>query len=149
MNVPDDDRWWQRAACGGRDPAWWSADDRPMWPTAVRLCLGCPVRDSCLDEAVRQRDNGVIRAGMLLVDTSRGYTMVPLICANCGLRPVRLTGNGGVPRYCGRACQAARARVRARTGTRPGADGSPRGRRQPGADSPPRAARQPAVPAVS
>jgi hypothetical protein len=107
MSVPDVDRWWQRAACAGRDPAWWSADNRVMWPTAVRLCLSCPVRDSCLAEAVGQRDNGVIRGGMLLADTSRGYTMVPLICTNCGVRPVRLTGNGGVPRYCGRACQMA------------------------------------------
>jgi hypothetical protein len=78
-----------------------------MWQAAVRLCLSCPVRDSCLEEAVAQRDNGVIRGGMLLVDTSRGYSAVPLICANCGLRPVRLTESGGVPRYCGRTCQVA------------------------------------------
>jgi hypothetical protein len=78
-----------------------------MWPSAVRLCLSCPVRESCLDEAVQQRDNGVIRGGMLLVDAGRGHTQVPLICAHCGLRPVRLTLTGGVARYCGRACQAA------------------------------------------
>jgi hypothetical protein len=54
---------------------------------------------------------------MLLVDTSRGYSVVPLICANCGLRPVRLTETGGVPRYCGRTCQVAR---------------NPRGSRPPG-----------------
>jgi hypothetical protein len=83
-----------------------------MWPSAVRLCLSCPVRDRCLDEAVRQRDNGVIRGGMLLVDTSRGYSVVPLICANCGLRPVRLSAAGGVPRYCGRTCQLAGRRCR-------------------------------------
>jgi hypothetical protein len=88
-----------------------------MWPAAVRLCLSCPVRESCLADAVAQRDNGVIRGGMLLVDTSRGYSVVPLICANCGLRPVRLTETGGVPRYCGRTCQVAR---------------NPRGSRPPG-----------------
>jgi Transcription factor WhiB len=98
-------RWWDRAACAGRDPTWWSSEERPMWPAAVRLCLSCPVRDSCLQDAVQRRDNGVIRGGMLLVDTSRGYAAVPLICANCGLRPVRLTESGGVPRYCGRTCQ--------------------------------------------
>jgi hypothetical protein len=107
MIVQELDRWWQRAACAGRDPGWWSSEERPMWPAAVRLCLSCPVRDSCLEEAVAQRDNGVIRGGMLLVDTSRGYSAVPLICANCGLRPVRLTESGGVPRYCGRTCQVA------------------------------------------
>lgn len=116
MNGNDSDRWWQQAACAGRNPTWWSSDDRPMWQNAVRLCLSCPVRDSCLDEAVRQRDNGVIRGGMLLVDTSRGYTMVPLICANCGLRPVRLTESGGVPRYCGRTCQVASYQRRVRGG---------------------------------
>lgn len=99
--------WWHRAACAGRDPAWWQAENRAMWPAAVRLCLSCPVRDSCLNEAVRQQDNGVIRGATLLVSTSRGYTRVPLVCANCGRRPVRATTNGGVPRYCGRTCQVA------------------------------------------
>jgi hypothetical protein len=119
MAVDERDRWWHRAACAGWDPGWWSSDERPMWPAAVRLCLSCPVRDSCLEEAVRQRDNGVIRGGMLLVDTSRGYSTVPLICANCGLRPVRLTESGGVPRYCGRTCQVASyQRSGGRQGTR-------------------------------
>lgn len=118
MNINDSDRWWQQAACAGRDPTWWSSDDRPMWPSAVRLCLSCPVRESCLQEAVQQRDNGVIRGGMLLVETSRGYTVVPLICANCGLRPVRLTESGGVPRYCGRTCQVASYQHRTRVGSR-------------------------------
>jgi hypothetical protein len=106
MSVETGDRWWDHALCAGRDPAWWS-DDRRMWPAAVKLCLSCPVRETCLREAIAQRDNGVIRAGMLLADTSRGYTVVPLICANCGRRPVRLTLSGGVPRYCGRTCQMA------------------------------------------
>lgn len=105
MTIQESNRWWQRAACAGGDPAWWSAEERRMWPAAVRLCLACPVRDSCLAEAVGQRDNGVIRGGMLLVDTSRGYAAVPLICVNCGRRPVRLTEYGGIPRYCGRTCQ--------------------------------------------
>lgn len=115
MTVSGTEPWWQQAACGGRDPTWWSAENRPMWPAAVRLCLSCPVRDSCLAEAVGQRDNGVIRGATLLVDTSRGYTLVPLVCANCGRRPVRLTGNGGVPRYCGRTCQVSSHRRSART----------------------------------
>jgi transcription factor WhiB len=113
------DRWWHQAACAGRNPAWWSSEERPMWPSAVRLCLSCPVRKSCLEEAVEQRDNGVIRGGMLLVDTSRGYAAVPLICANCGLRPVRMTESGGVPRYCGRTCQVTSYQRNARP--RPGA----------------------------
>lgn len=100
-----------------------------MWPSAVRLCLACPVRQSCLDEALRQRDNGVIRGGMLLVDTSRGYAAVPLICANCGLRPVRLTRTGGVPRYCGRTCQVTSYRRRSRpVPTGSGATAPPQGR---------------------
>lgn len=121
MILDEVDRWWDRAACAGRDPAWWSSEERPMWPAAVRLCLSCPVRDSCLEDAVRQRDNGVIRGGMLLVDTSRGYSAVPLICTNCGLRPVRLTESGGVPRYCGRTCQVTSQQRGAGERTRSGA----------------------------
>lgn len=114
MSPAEPDRWWHRAACAGRDPTWWSAEERTKWPAAVRLCLACPVRQSCLDEAVRQRDNGVIRGGMLLVSTSRGYAVVPLICAHCGLRPVRFNRTGGLPRYCGRACQRSSHRGRSR-----------------------------------
>lgn len=84
-----------------------------MWPSAVRLCLSCPVRDRCLDDAVEQRDNGVIRGGMLLVDGGRGHNVVPLICAHCNRRPVRLTLTGGVPRYCSRTCQVANNRATA------------------------------------
>jgi hypothetical protein len=116
MSVQSGDRWWDSAACAGRDPTWWS-EQRPMWPAAVRLCLSCPVRDTCLQEAVDQRDNGVIRAGMLLAETSRGYSVVPLICANCGRRPVRLTLSGGVARYCGRTCQVASRRAHAPAAT--------------------------------
>lgn len=112
----DSERWWRRAACAGRDPAWWSAEDRPRWPDAVRLCLACPVRERCLEDAVRQGDNGVIRGGMLLVGSARGPNQVSLICANCGLRPVRVTESGGVPQYCGRTCQLASHR-RARAGS--------------------------------
>jgi hypothetical protein len=133
MILKEYERWWDRAACAGRDPAWWSSEERPMWPAAVRLCLSCPVRDSCLEDAVRQRDNGVIRGGMLLVDTSRGYAAVPLICANCGLRPVRLTESGGVPRYCGRTCQVS-SYQRGGSAERPGevAGGHAAGRVNPG-----------------
>lgn len=112
--VDDPTRWWQHAACAGRNPAWWS-DNRRMWPSAVRLCLSCPVRELCLAEALSQRDSGVIRGGMLLVDTGH-YSVVPLICAHCGRRPVRPTLSGGVPRYCGRACQMANNRVPVPTG---------------------------------
>lgn len=105
--------WWEQAACAGRDPTWWS-EQRPMWPAAVALCLSCPVRQSCLAEAVAYRDNGVIRGGMLLIDSpKRGHTATPLICDHCRRRPVRVSERGRATRYCGSACRAAASRARA------------------------------------
>lgn len=105
--------WWERAACAGRDPTWWS-EQRLMWPAAVTVCLSCPVRESCLADAVAQRDNGVIRGGMLLVDSpKRGHTATSLVCDYCRRKPVRVSTRGRATRYCGSACQTAASRARA------------------------------------
>lgn len=99
--------WWQHAACTGHDPDWWS-DNRAARSDAVRVCVSCPVRELCLDDALRRQDVGVIRGGWWLNVSSRGHSATSLICANCGYRPVRDVEHG-FARFCGRSCQAAGA----------------------------------------
>jgi Transcription factor WhiB len=60
------DGWWNEAACRGRDPQWWSGD-RLMATAAVAICLTCPVREPCLEEALATGDYGVIRGGILVI----------------------------------------------------------------------------------
>lgn len=40
------------------DPTWWELDT-PAFSTAVRLCLDCPLRQPCREEAERQHLSGV------------------------------------------------------------------------------------------
>jgi len=103
-----DGHWWDLAACAGSDPEWWG-DDRAMRPLAVRICLGCPVREPCLKEAVLSGDLGVVRGGMLLVEVHRRRQAISLVCAFCNTQPVRATRTGHA-RYCGSRCQAASTR---------------------------------------
>jgi len=94
--------WWTRAACAGYDPEWWS-DDRTMRPLAVEICLTCPVRAACLDDAIRTGDKGVVRGGMLILDSRRrrGERAVDLVCSQCRANPVVMTATGQ-DRYCRR-----------------------------------------------
>jgi len=84
--------WWTRAACAGHDPEWWS-DDRMMRPLAVEICLACPVRAACLADALRTGDKGVVRGGMLILDSRRprGDRAVDLVCSECRISPVVMT----------------------------------------------------------
>lgn len=43
----------QRAACAGQNPALWDTDLPDRWREGVAICAGCPLRDQCLDEAMR------------------------------------------------------------------------------------------------
>lgn len=104
--------WRGSAACAGHNPEWW-ADDWSMRPTAVQICLGCPVREACLADALRWGDFGVVRGAMLLVEVNRRGRPVSLVCAHCGTRPVRATPTG-YARYCGPGCQSAASYRRAR-----------------------------------
>lgn len=105
------ERWWDRAACAGRDPNWWQADhDRTMLAAAVALCLKCPVRDPCLAEAVANKDSGVVRGGMLVVLISRGdYQTTSLICGRCQIRPVDIKLKGAFPSFC-KGCRPRKTR---------------------------------------
>lgn len=49
---PDEAAGWAAdALCYGSDPERWMADKDPD-PEALRICLACPVKDACLDEAL-------------------------------------------------------------------------------------------------
>ncbi|MFI6133929.1 WhiB family transcriptional regulator [Micromonospora sp. NPDC051141] len=113
--------WWRQAACAGSDANWWT-DNCPDRSLAVRICLGCPVRQACLADGLANGDNGIIRGGMLLCRTRRRTEAVPLLCAQCGRSPVTC-GRAGAGRYCGRRCAAIarsrRAAAPARVGRRP------------------------------
>lgn len=44
--------WRKRAACLGRDPELWFADDAPGKALAARICAGCEERTACLAAAM-------------------------------------------------------------------------------------------------
>lgn len=99
--------WWTRAACAGSDPSMWA--DGSMYQQAVGMCLACPVRKQCGEEAVASGDVGVIRAGVLFAMHGRRQRMFSLVCQVCGARPVG-SRHGLFSRYCGLGC-AAQARA--------------------------------------
>ncbi|MEU4645406.1 WhiB family transcriptional regulator [Micromonospora sp. NPDC023814] len=94
--------WWERAACAGQDPSWWTERGEHR-VEAVRACLSCPVRDECLAEAVAADDVGVIRAGYLLMVKRSRRRLVALVCEQCAVEPVRAMF-GPMSRFCGTAC---------------------------------------------
>lgn len=98
--------WWSLAACVGHDPAWWS-DDLACRGEAVRICATCPVREQCLSDALDHHDVGVIRGGMLLSSSSRGYRVTSLLCSTCAENPVQNPAARSRG-YCSRRCRLAR-----------------------------------------
>ena len=98
----DDKQWWELAACAGWDPEWW-ADDRSMRPTAVEICLECPVLEACGNDALSNGGWGVVRAGLLLIRHRGRIESVSLVCAHCRLKPVRMTATSQ-ELYCGQRC---------------------------------------------
>lgn len=53
--------WRDQAACRGNVEPFF---DPTRWPEARYICLGCEVRDECLDDALARSDLGDFRAGM-------------------------------------------------------------------------------------
>lgn len=55
--------WSARAACHGLDPTiFFPADDHDAGP-AKEVCLGCEVREPCLDHALGSRERGGVWGG--------------------------------------------------------------------------------------
>ncbi|MDT0306843.1 WhiB family transcriptional regulator [Streptomyces sp. DSM 44917] len=57
---PDSGRghWSERAACRGRDLDVWFSEAGAVRATAAAVCRGCPVRDACLDLAMKAEAGG-------------------------------------------------------------------------------------------
>jgi hypothetical protein len=106
--------WWSDAACAGRDPEWWWSNDPRTGRAAAEVCLGCPVRDPCLREALAIGDYGVIRGAMLLTRTRNGRQAIPLVCANCHNAAVMTTA-ARYARFCSTACGSAARRASSAT----------------------------------
>ncbi|PSK67675.1 hypothetical protein B0E53_00322 [Micromonospora sp. MH33] len=70
-----------------------------MWQNAVHCCMACPVRDQCLEDAIRSGDVGVVRGASWFTDGKRGRQILSLICEACGSRPVAFT-QSTVSRHC-------------------------------------------------
>lgn len=47
--------WMEQAACIGYDPAWWFVgdDQAELRQKALKICRACPVREACLEYALR------------------------------------------------------------------------------------------------
>ncbi|MFI2710494.1 WhiB family transcriptional regulator [Micromonospora sp. NPDC018662] len=102
VSAPPD--WWRQAACAGSDANWWTGDC-PDRIQAVRICLGCPVREACLADGLANGDTGVVRGGVMLHRSRRRTEVIHLVCAQCGCQPVRFSRTyQGL--YCGRRCSA-------------------------------------------
>jgi hypothetical protein len=74
MREPDDDNWRLDAKCHGQDLREYVTELLPQNPRVRRLiaqgkCSGCPVFDRCGEEALRNKDRGVIMAGEALDGT--------------------------------------------------------------------------------
>jgi WhiB family redox-sensing transcriptional regulator len=65
---PTDDgpRWRRRVACAGHDPElWWPIDFRSLTAElALAICKECPVRQACLELAIRNQETAGIWGGM-------------------------------------------------------------------------------------
>jgi hypothetical protein len=87
-----------------------------MHPVAVGICIDCPVREPCLDEAIRTGDSGVVRGATLFIRGHRRTSALSLICTICQRRPVHISATGH-SLYCGPTC-AARASATVSTSMR-------------------------------
>lgn len=107
--------WKDSAACISGDPDDWMLADGHSGKLlsagnirAKRTCrTSCPVREACLEDALRMRDCGVIRGGAVLAEPMRWATCR---CGEQYLRPIRKS----VPTCSAKCTRALRAEERAR-----------------------------------
>ena len=51
--------WRDEAVCRGMGPTLFFTEDEPSRLAAIAVCLGCPVRDRCLAEALHRTEYGI------------------------------------------------------------------------------------------
>lgn len=56
--------WQDEAACAGTEPGRFFASDEPTQQEALELCRGCPVREACLEHALRHGERYGIWGGL-------------------------------------------------------------------------------------
>lgn len=98
----EDDQWRERAACKGANPRDFElpSEDTPKQPPnvlhrAITHCFGCQVRRDCVIDAIKLRDNGVIRGGIEFRDKMPARQP----CRACGL-PFGLEDYNGKCTFC-------------------------------------------------
>lgn len=61
---PDEDQWQERALCAQTDPEAFFPEKGGSTREAKRICLGCEVRDACLDYALAHDERFGIWGGL-------------------------------------------------------------------------------------
>ncbi len=56
--------WQDQAACAGTEPGRFFASDERAQREALELCRGCPVREACLEHALRHGERYGIWGGL-------------------------------------------------------------------------------------
>ena len=82
---------WTGAACIGHDPEIWYPDPTDTITTreAVDICRGCPVRQACLEQAMREEETSGGRYGIrggLTPEERRKLDTRASACPDCGRR---------------------------------------------------------------
>jgi WhiB family redox-sensing transcriptional regulator len=62
--TPDDDQWQERALCAQTDPEAFFPEKGGSTREAKRICLGCEVRDACLEYALAHDERFGIWGGL-------------------------------------------------------------------------------------
>ena len=80
---------WTGAACIGHDPEIWYPDPTDTITTreAVDICRGCPVRQACLEQAMREEETSGGRYGIrggLTPEERRKLDTRASACPDCG-----------------------------------------------------------------
>lgn len=81
-------RWWEHAACAGAAPGlmWPDPESGYALARAKAVCVGCPVRVECRDDAIAKREAATIRGGLSTNDRLRfGRGASDRLCRRCGL----------------------------------------------------------------
>lgn len=110
--IDEDIRWQESALCRQTDPEIWFPDHGESARAAKMICMGCEVRQTCLDEALAnneragvwggasERERRRMRAGEIVVLREPKPRPPARACRTCGSE---VTGHA-LARYCSKPC---------------------------------------------